>query len=533
MKQRYLLDCTLRDGGYINDWEFGHDNIINIFERVVNAGIDAIEIGFLDDRRTFDINRTIMPDTDSARKIFGKLDRAKTLTLGMIDFGTCKIENLQPCKDSWLDGIRVIFKKEKMQPAMEFCRQVKSLGYKVFAQLVSVGSYSDSDIYQIISLANDINPYALSMVDTYGLLGPKELRHIMEILDENLNSDIILGFHAHNNFQLGYINAVTVLDYNTDRDILVDGTLYGMGKSAGNAPIELIAMHMNEHHGKSYVISELQEAIITSIVDFQKISPWGYQLFYYIAASNKVHPNYVSYLMNKRTLSITAVNEILKKIPLTEKLEKNMNLIEQLYFDYQQNECDDTQAIKNLQHEITGHEVLIIGPAPSIKTHTQEIVKYINDKKPLVIAINYIPGICKPDYMFITNNTRFLQSVTKLHEDENNGIKLIASSNLTKNGQSFDFVINYSSVIDSNADIPDNSMCMLIRTLIKCGCRDTVLAGLDGYTPDNVNYYDVSKEYSFLRGKAESLNNYARDFFDSVAEKIHVSFLTPSLYQRR
>ena len=63
MKKRYLLDCTLRDGGYINDWEFGHDNIVNIFERVVSSGADYIEIGFLDDRREFDINRSIFPDT--------------------------------------------------------------------------------------------------------------------------------------------------------------------------------------------------------------------------------------------------------------------------------------------------------------------------------------------------------------------------------------------------------------------------------------------------------------------------------------
>ena len=55
MQQRYLLDCTLRDGGYINDWEFGHDNIVNIFERLVASGVDVIEIGFLDDRRAFDI----------------------------------------------------------------------------------------------------------------------------------------------------------------------------------------------------------------------------------------------------------------------------------------------------------------------------------------------------------------------------------------------------------------------------------------------------------------------------------------------
>ena len=71
----YLLDCTLRDGGYINDWNFGKDNIASIYERLVASGVDMIEVGFLDDRREFDPERTIMPSTDCVEKIFGELDR--------------------------------------------------------------------------------------------------------------------------------------------------------------------------------------------------------------------------------------------------------------------------------------------------------------------------------------------------------------------------------------------------------------------------------------------------------------------------
>ena len=164
-----LLDCTLRDGGYLNDWEFGYSNLISVFERVVNAGIDIVEIGFLDERRKFDINRSIMPDTECAQKIWGKIDKKNTIVVGMIDYGTCSIENLQPCSDSYLDGIRVIFKKHLMYEAMDFCRQVKALGYKVFSQLVSITSYSDEELDELIRLANDVKPFAVSMVDTYGL----------------------------------------------------------------------------------------------------------------------------------------------------------------------------------------------------------------------------------------------------------------------------------------------------------------------------------------------------------------------------
>lgn len=130
MGNRFLLDCTLRDGGYVNDWEFGHDKIIEIFERLVSSGVDYIEVGFLDDRRPFDINRTIMPDTQAVNKIFAGLDKGNAMILGMIDYGTCSIDHIQPCKDTFLDGIRVIFKEHLMYEALAYCKQLKDLGIK-------------------------------------------------------------------------------------------------------------------------------------------------------------------------------------------------------------------------------------------------------------------------------------------------------------------------------------------------------------------------------------------------------------------
>lgn len=293
MKNIQLLDCTLRDGGYLNDWEFGHDTLVNIFERVVSSGVDIIEIGFLDDRRIFDINRSIMPNTQAVEQIYGGLERKNTMVVGMIDYGTCSIENLQPCEESFLDGIRVIFKQQVMHEAIQFCREVQDLGYRVFVQAVSITTYSDEDLLELVGLVNELHPYAMSMVDTYGLLHQSNLYHIFEVLDYNLRPDISIGYHAHNNFQMGYANGIEMIEAETERPMLVDGSLYGMGKSAGNAPLELLAMYMNENCGKNYDVSQMLEAIETSIMDIHNQVHWGYNLFYYVAASNKVHPNLI------------------------------------------------------------------------------------------------------------------------------------------------------------------------------------------------------------------------------------------------
>lgn len=525
-----LLDCTLRDGGYLNDWKFGKDNMSTIFERVVSAGVDVIEVGFLDDRREFDPERTIMPNTESVGRIFADMDRRETMVVGMIDFGTCAIENLQPCEQSYLDGIRVIFKKEKMHPAMEFCKQVKALGYKVFSQLVSITSYTDDELREVIDLVNECHPYALSMVDTYGLCDAPMLAHIVQVIDRYLDKDICLGYHAHNNFQLGYANAVSVLNSGLERDVLVDGTLYGMGKSAGNAPLELLAMYMNLNFGKAYDLGQLQEAISTCILDLYRKKPWGYTLFYYIAALNRCHPDYVSHLMNKRTLSVSAVNEILQRIPEDKKLGKDMKLIESLYLDYQKRECEDSQTIQHLQWLLSGKKVFMIGPGKTVQSQAEKIRDYVERERPLVILVNQIPENVAADVLFLTNSRRYLQMSSRLQKPENKKLPIIATSNVRLTGTLNAKYVSYTSLIDEKGEFPDNSMMMLIRLLMKIGVDQVALAGFDGYTADNVNFYDANMEYSFIKEKADSLNESGRQFFESVKDRINIEFVTFSHY---
>ena len=530
MCKRYLLDCTLRDGGYLNDWAFGKDNITYIFERLVSSGVDVIEVGFLDDRRMFDPDRTIMPRTSCVQQIFGGVKRGGAMVVGMIDFGTCGIENLQPCEESYLDGIRVIFKKDKMVPAIEFCKQVKSLGYKVFAQLVSVTSYSDEELRQVVDLVNACHPYAMSMVDTYGLCDAVKLAHIIEVVDASLDRDIVLGYHAHNNFQLGYANAVSVLNSGLDRDVLVDGTLYGMGKSAGNAPLELLAMYMNLNYGKQYDLGQIQETISTCILDLYRKKPWGYTLFYYIAALNRCHPDYVSFLMNKRTLSVSSVNEILQQIPEEKKLGKDMKMIEALYLEYQKQSCEDAEVLAQLRQMLDGKNVLMVGPGRSVQAEESLIQAYIDREHSVVIPVNQIPEAFPATIIFLTNSRRYLQMSNKLHSAENREIPIIATSNVRLTDAENVKYVNYASLIDESSEFPDNSMMMLVRLLCKVGVKQVALAGFDGYTADNVNFYDANMEYSFIKEKADSLNESGRAFFDSVKDQIKVFFVTTSNY---
>ena len=211
MKNIELLDCTLRDGGYVNDWEFGHDNLVILFERLVSSDAEYIEIGFMDDRREYDENRSIAPGTAAMNRLYEGLDKKNAFIVGMIDYGTCDIKLIQPQAETIMDGIRVIFKKQKMHEAIEYMKKIKNLGYKVFCQAVSITSYNDEELEELIHLVNDLDPYAFSLVDTYGLLHKEQLMHYYNFANIHLNEDIRLGYHAHNNFQLAFANCVELV----------------------------------------------------------------------------------------------------------------------------------------------------------------------------------------------------------------------------------------------------------------------------------------------------------------------------------
>jgi 4-hydroxy 2-oxovalerate aldolase len=528
-----LLDCTLRDGGYINDWEFGQDTLVNVFERVCSSGVEFIELGFLDDRRVFDVNRSIMPDTACMEKIYGGLPKGNTKLMGMIDFGTCSIEHIQPCSDSILDGIRVIFKKHLREPAMAFCKQLKELGYIVFSQLVSITSYEDEELMDLIRLANTVKPYAVSMVDTYGLMHKSKLFHYYDILNDNLSPEIAIGYHAHNNFQLGYANCIEMLERHKgcERPILVDGTIYGMGKSAGNAPTELLAMYMNANFGKHYDVGMMLEAIDSSLMDIFKVTPWGYTMKFFIAASNDCHPNYVSYLLDKKTLPVKSINEILKGLKGDKKLLYDKDLIEQLYVEYQRNYCDDEVAYKGLAKELVGKPIMVLGPGVSIVEEADKISSFVEAQNPIVIAINYCPSMWHPDYLFLTNYKRYIQMASSIARNREE-YKLIATSNITRASGKFDFTFDYESLIDRNAVFMDNSFLMLLRVLCKVGVKEVYLAGFDGYSIDKESNYFLSKmEYEFSKQKGEEINSDVNRFLAEIKDRISVYFLTHTEYR--
>ena len=525
-----LLDCTLRDGGFVNDWNFGLGSIKSIISRLDCAGVDIIEVGFIDERRSYDENKSIFPDTDSILPVFEDINKPGAIIVGMIDYGDCSIDKISSQAESCLDGIRVIFKKQDQDGAIGFLKQISEKGYKIFVNPVSITSYTGEEVSALVGKINKIDPYAVSVVDTYGLMHSKELLNYFDIFNRELSKNIILGYHAHNNFQMAYANSITLMNRKLDRPLSIDGSLYGMGKSAGNACTELLAMYMNEFCGRNFDMHQIQEVIDVDILKEFTKKQWGYNFEYYIAALNNCHPSYVQYLLNKKTLSVKSVNELLAGIQPEKKLSYSEQLIASLYRKYQECYCDDTLAIEALKKELSDKKILLLGPGKTLHDNFTDINDFILNNNPTTVSINFLSESFPIDYVFMGNSKRYSQFFHRLYK-ENAKARIICTSNITEAGRKIDFKFNYSALLSDDPAIRDNPLVMFLRLLVKVGITEIWLAGFDGYTQDNsINYYGDYLRLLYCQDNVILRNEAIKKELCEMSQFMRISSLTPTRY---
>ena len=228
-----ILDCTLRDGGYVNEWNFGAKTIGQIVHNLTNACIDFVEIGFLQSK-PYDNDRTKFRFLSDFSP-FIPADRKKTKYYGMITFGDYDLNDLPENDQKSVDGFRIIFKKNQRQEALQYCQAVKDKGYDIFINPMHTYNYSDRELLDLIDEVNAINPTGFSIVDTMGVMSSENLVRMFMLIDHNLKKGIKVCFHSHNNLQQSFTNAKALCELRTGRDIIIDVSVMGMGRGAGNA----------------------------------------------------------------------------------------------------------------------------------------------------------------------------------------------------------------------------------------------------------------------------------------------------------
>ena len=258
MSRVFLLDCTLRDGGYVNNWAFGEETIKGFCRKIAQTGIEILEVGFIKGD-VYDANKSVFPDVQSiASVIQPKAEGLKYV--GMLDMSApIPLDRIVPYDGTSIDGIRVIFKKDKLELAYEYCKRIQELGYFISVNFVGTDLYTDKEFIEGIEKFNSLHPYAMSIVDTFGLIKRKHFLRLAYLADNNMAEDVILAYHAHNNLQQAFGNAEALIEMNLKRDLIVDACVFGMGRGAGNLNLELFAEFMNENYGTHYKIEPMLE----------------------------------------------------------------------------------------------------------------------------------------------------------------------------------------------------------------------------------------------------------------------------------
>lgn len=524
-----VLDCTLRDGGYINDWNFGHQNIKNILEKLTKANIDIVECGFLEDGE-YNSELTLFTDVAQIEALLPE-DKGKTQYVAMTRFGHLEINNLKEYDGRSIDGIRITFHEDEVEEAIEFCKLVQAKGYKVYVQPVGTTSYSDNYLLELIKLVNSIMPYAFYIVDTLGLMRKNDLLRMFYLVDNNLHRDIVIGYHSHNNLQLAFSNAQELAEIHTKRSIIMDSSVYGMGRGAGNLNTELITQHLNSLKDKTYNTDYLLEIIDETIEEIKQKYTWGYSVPYYLAAINNCHPNYATYLINRKTLPVKSISNILQIITQDKRELYNEQYIQELYTQYQKNNIDDTAALQELKSLFAERPILVVAPGSSVRKEIKYIKKYINEHHPIIITVNYDGDGLLPDYCFFSNKKRYQRFVE--NNDMDRRMKLILSSNIRDDRRGNNsYIVNYSDLLNSQPLVNDNATLMLLALIIKLDVKEVAIAGFDGFQFDSdSNYADDGLETSLEKDVIIEVNRQISNVVNIYSQTIRLNFITKSLYQ--
>lgn len=528
MNSMKVLDVTLRDGGCVNDFNFGQAYMKKILAAQEASGVEIIELGYIDENKGSKYGRTQYIDEQAIPQCILKCKKPGVTYVAMMDYGKFNIDNLQNRTDEGIDGIRMAFHKRDRLDVIPLGRKLIEKGYQFYIQPMITLRYTDSELLELIELVNKELPDAAGfyIVDSFGEMRPNDMSRMLNLVDHNLISSMPLGFHSHNNLQMSYSNAMALLQFPTNRDLMLDCSIMGMGKGAGNLNTELLLEHLNLFYGKQYKIAPLLEVIDKVINQIHDEFYWGYAPEYYLSSANHCTPSYASHFYNKHMLPIDQVGELLGMIAEDKKISFDKGYAEEVYRQYNESKAvDDSVTVAELKVEFAGKKILLVAPGKSVGNFIN-VIRGLSEQNDIVtIGLNSTLEI-DFDYLLTTRADIYSQAVT-------DGKNIIAPSSVSKGGRGNVKILNYANWIEVDDRTHDSSAVIAIKLLQACDVKEILLAGFDGFSVNiNDNYYDPNMRRPINAEQAGRRNNYYKRFIGRVRESgTRVKFITPSLYE--
>ena len=532
-----LLDCTLRDGAYLIDKEFGDPVIKGMISGLMDAHLEYIEIGFFQDEG-FGPGKTVYRNAADAARFVPKDKKGISFTV-LADYSRFSPENLDENPGNSIDIIRDCFFRAERFGAIESAKAYQAKGYRVFIQPVDILGYSDEELIDLIDRCNEILPECFSIVDTFGSMYEEDLERVFSLIHAHLRPEIRIGFHSHNNMQLSNALSQSFLRMAKGKhDVVVDGTISGMGRGAGNTPTELIAQYMVSKMGCHYDMDAILDVTDTYVDNFHARAKWGYSTPYFLAGAYSAHVNNIHYLTQKNSIRSKDIRFILDRMGASQRKRYPYELVESIYMDYLRSDIDDSKAIAELKEKLQDRNVVVIAPGRSAADEAGKVQEYIHTNDAVVITVNFLHETIPCDYVYMSNTNRY-QSWSQ-DESFKTHAKILTSNlgSAEKPVQDENAVIvSFTRLIKCGWERPDNSTIMLLRLLDLLDVKSVGIAGLDGYSysqDGKANYVSKSMELSNVTEDPAALNREIEsmlvDYVETRKGNEELKFVTKSRF---
>ncbi|MBN1951227.1 MAG: aldolase catalytic domain-containing protein [Bacteroidales bacterium] len=280
-----VLDCTIRDGGLMNKWQFPDEYVKAVYNACVESGVDYMEIGYKSSEKAFsrsEVGAWKFCDDKDIRKVIGENDTKLKLS-AMADIGRIEPEDIAPAEDSMLDMIRVAAYVHQIDKAIWLAEHCQDKGYEVTINLMAVSNVMERDLEEALEDVGKSKVPIFYLVDSFGSMYCEQIERLVKKYQKFLPGKTI-GVHMHNNMQLAFSNTVTGIIHNCN---FLDATFMGIGRGAGNCPIEILMSFLKN---PKYKIKPILGVIQDYMIDMQKEIDWGYHIPYLITGALNQHP---------------------------------------------------------------------------------------------------------------------------------------------------------------------------------------------------------------------------------------------------
>jgi 4-hydroxy 2-oxovalerate aldolase len=281
-----VFDCTIRDGGLINNHDFDDRFVRQVYKALSAAGVDYMEIGYKNSKRLFspkDFGKWKFCDDDDIRKVIAGIE-SKTKISIMVDVDRVDIEDVSPRKDSPVHMVRVASYVKDIDKAIFLANHFAQKGYETTVNIMAISRALDNELTEALhQLEEECKCNVVYIVDSFGALYQETTEFLVKKFKGILKSKEI-GMHAHNNQQLAFANTIEAIIHNAN---FVDGTVYGLGRAAGNCPLELLIGFLKN---PKFDIRPILDLISNEFIPLRERIEWGYIIPYAITGILDEHP---------------------------------------------------------------------------------------------------------------------------------------------------------------------------------------------------------------------------------------------------